>query len=61
MEKIEKSNFIANKKQLPEKTGIFYFSKKNRILYIGYTANLQRAVSTYFTENPEDKNIIQLI
>lgn len=61
MEKIEKSNFIGNKKQLPEKTGIFYFSKKNRILYIGYTSNLQRAVSTYFTENPEDKNIIQLI
>jgi excinuclease UvrABC nuclease subunit len=61
MKKIEKSNFIDNKKQLPEKAGIFYFSQKNRILYVGYSSNLQRAVSTYFTENPEDKNIIQLI
>jgi len=61
MEKIEKSNFINNQQSLPEKPGTFSFYQKERLLFIGYSANLRAAVSAYFVSNPDDRNILQLI
>ena len=61
MQKILKTSILNDKKQLPEQSGMFSLSHQNDLLYVGYAANLRNKVSAFFSENPEDKNLLQLI
>ena len=61
MKKIIKNSIIKDKKQIPGQTGFYLLSHKEKILFVGFTTNLRDKISAFFSENPEDKNILQLI
>lgn len=61
MEKIKKSAILNDRSQIPQEAGIFTFSQQNEVRFIGYCSNLQESILSYFTQNFEDKNILQMI
>ncbi|MFO7896521.1 MAG: hypothetical protein R6U84_06295 [Candidatus Cloacimonadales bacterium] len=61
MEKIKKSRILDKSIELPTAPGYFYFAQQQQVMFVSYSSNLQRAITAYFSQNPEDKNIMQLV
>ena len=55
----EKKNI--KQQNLPDETGIFLFSNKSKILYVGRSANLRISISRLLQPGEDDKDIFKLV